>query len=145
MAYRVNKSKKRAKALANGYRSGLEDENSEHLKAHGVKFTFEKTKIKWVDPAKNRTYTPDFILENGIIVETKGRFVTKDRQKHIEVRKQYPDLDIRFVFSDSRNKINKGSKTSYADWCNKHGFSYADKFIPTEWFETEGSKTDDDK
>ena len=139
MAYKVNKSKKRSKAIENGYRSGLEDENSDYLKAKGVNFTFEKTKIKWVDPAKNRTYTPDFVLENGIIIETKGRFFPKDRQKHIEVKKQHPDLDIRFVFNYSRSKINKGSKTSYGDWCDKNGFLYADEFIPEEWIK-EGKK-----
>lgn len=30
-------------------------------------------------------------------------------------------------------KISKGSKTSYADFCNKNGFLYADKEIPDEW------------
>lgn len=49
------------------------------------------------------------------------------------IRKQYPLYDIRFVFSDSKAKISKGSKTTYGDWCNKHGFLYADKLIPEEW------------
>jgi len=140
MAYKVNKSKVRAIAISKGYRSGLEDDNSELLKKHGVGFTFEKTKIRWVDPAKNRTYTPDFVLENGIIVETKGWFETKDRHKHIQVKKQYPDLDIRFVFSNSKNKINKGSKTTYGMWCDKEGFLYADELIPEEWINEEKKK-----
>lgn len=137
MAYKVNKSSVRAKAIANGYRSGLEDRNVEHLNKNGVKYTYETTKIKWIDPAKNRTYTPDFVLENGIIVETKGRFFPKDRQKHVQVKKQHPDLDIRFVFQNSRDKINKGSKTTYGAWCDKNGFTYADKIIPVEWTEEE--------
>jgi len=37
------------------------------------------------------------------------------------------------VFSNSKAKINKGSKTSYGDWCNQHGFIYADKEIPEGW------------
>jgi len=48
--------------------------------------------------------------------------------------KEQTDFDIRFVFSSSKAKIRKGSKTSYADWCNKNGFLYADKLIPEEWF-----------
>ena len=54
-------------------------------------------------------------------------------KKHLLVKEQQPNLDIRFVFGNSKNKIYKGSKTSYADWCNKNGFMFADKIIPNEW------------
>ena len=73
------------------------------------------------------------MLPNGIIVETKGRFTPADRQKHLLVQKQFPELDIRFVFSNPNQKINKGSKTSYAMWCEKNGFLYAKGLIPKEW------------
>jgi len=115
-----------------GYRSGLEDRISEQLKSLSVPFKYEEFKIKY-EVNEVRTYTPDFELPNGIIVESKGRFVAADRKKHLLVRKQNPFLDIRFVFSNSKAKISKGSKTSYADWCDKHGFLYADKLIPEEW------------
>lgn len=119
-------------AIKNGYRSGLEDKISEDLKERRVKFEYETLKIKY-EVHENRTYTPDFILPNGVIIESKGRFTTEDRKKHLLVKKQHPELDIRFVFSNSRNKIRKGSKTSYADWCSKNGFMYTDKMIPDEW------------
>jgi hypothetical protein len=120
-------------AIKNGYRSGLEVKVSEQLTKAGVKFEYEKLKIKY-SVNEVRTYTPDFvILSNGIIVETKGRFVASDRKKHLLIQKQEPFLDIRFVFSNSKAKINKGSPTSYADWCDKYGFMWADKFIPEEW------------
>lgn len=116
-----------------GFRSGLEEKVGAQLDRLGIKAEYETTKIKYLKPAKTSTYTPDFVLPNGIIVETKGRFLTADRQKHLLVKQQYPELDIRFVFSNSRSKISKQSKTTYADWCNKHGFSYADETIPEEW------------
>lgn len=119
-------------ALKHGYRSGLEDKTAEDLTKRGVKFGYENRKIKY-EVHENRTYTPDFNLPNGIIVETKGRFTTVDRKKHLLIKKQHPDLDIRFVFSNSRGKLYKGSKSTYADWCDKHGFMYADKRIPDEW------------
>lgn len=119
-------------AIKHGYRSGLEDNISKDLKERGVKFEYETFKIKY-EVQENRTYTPDFILPNGIIIESKGRFTTTDRKKHLLVKKQHPNLDIRFVFSNSRGKLYKGSKTTYADWCEKHGFMYADKRIPDEW------------
>jgi hypothetical protein len=121
-------------AIKYGYRSGLEKKVQEDLKDRGVDYSYESLKIKWV-LHENKTYTPDFILPNGVIVETKGRFVPDDRKKHLRIKEQHPDLDIRFVFSNSRAKIRKGSKTSYADWCDKHGFVYADKRIPDEWLE----------
>ena len=128
----TTKSKIRQQAINNGYRSGLEDVISKDLKDRGVDFGYETVKINW-KLVENKTYTPDFILPNGIIIESKGRFVPEDRKKHLKVREQNPKLDIRFVFSNSRNKIRKGSKTTYAMWCEKNNFLYADKRIPDEW------------
>ena len=72
--------RQRFKGLEEGYRSGLEETTAKDLAKRGVKFTYEETKIKWVD-LKHRTYTPDFLLlNNGIIIETKGRFVSTDRR-----------------------------------------------------------------
>ena len=115
-----------------GYRSGLEVKVAKQLEQAGVKFEYETTKIKY-RVEEDRTYTPDYVLPNGIIVETKGRFVLEDRKKHLLVKFQHPSLDIRFVFTNSKSKIRKGSPTSYGDWCTKNGFVYADKLIPKEW------------
>jgi hypothetical protein len=68
-------------------------------------------------------------------VETKGRFLLADRQKHILVKRHNPTLDIRFVFSNSKARISKAIRTTYADWCNKNGFKFADKEIPQEWMD----------
>ena len=84
-------------------------------------------------PAKNHSYTPDFILPNGIIVETKGIFEAADRQKHLFVKKQYPHLEIRFVFTNPQNRLYKGSKTTYAMWCTKNSYKYAKGYIPDDW------------
>lgn len=116
-----------------GFRSGLEERVAEQLDQLGVEYTYEKVKLKYIRPASEHIYTPDFVLSNGIIVETKGRFLSVDRMKHLLVRKHNPDLDIRFVFSNSAAKISKGSRTTYAMWCNKYGYKYADKTIPVEW------------
>lgn len=126
------KLKVRQRALRAGYRSGLEQDTAKFLKKRGIGFTYEEMKIKWVDP-KTKTYTPDFVLDNGIIIETKGRFISPDRAKHLAVRDQYPELDIRFVFTNSKSKLYKGSKTTYGMWCNKYNFKYADRYIPEAW------------
>lgn len=115
------------------FRSGLEERNASHMEKHGVEFAFEEFHIKYVVPARDAKYHPDFVLKNGIIVETKGLWEAEDRQKHLLIRAQYPDLDIRLVFSSSKSKLYKGSPTSYGDWCEKHGIVYADKLIPVAW------------
>ena len=115
------------------FRSGLESKVSQQLEARGVKAEYEMWKIPYVVPASNHTYRPDFILPNGIIVETKGLWEADDRKKHLLIREQMPELDIRLVFSSSRSKLYKGSPTSYAEWCEKHGILFADKLIPVEW------------
>lgn len=117
-----------------GFRSGLEETVYKQIAKQGITPEYESFKIPYVIPASNHTYTPDFQLPNGIIIETKGRFVASDRKKHLLVKKQHPELDIRFVFQNAKGRINKGSKTTYADWCVKNGFLYADKEIPYEWF-----------
>ena len=124
-------------ARKKGYRSGLEDKVATYLTEHNVNFLYEKIKIEWEDLAY-RTYTPDFILYNGIIIETKGRFIASDRRKHLAIKKQHPDLDIRFIFTNSRNKLRKGAKSSYGEWCIKYGFRYFDRIIPEDWLREKG-------
>lgn len=111
----------------------MEERIASELAAKAVNFTFESEVIKYTKPERVSKYTPDFKLPNGIIVETKGRFVTADRQKHLLVKEQHPNIDIRFVFCNSRSRISKKSATTYAMWCEKHGFKYADKSIPDAW------------
>lgn len=116
-----------------GFRSGLEERVAEQLDQSGVSYTYEKVKLKYIRPASEHIYTPDFVLASGIIVETKGRFLLADRMKHLLVKKHNPELDIRFVFSNSNARISKASKTTYAMWCRKNGYKFADKTIPEEW------------
>ena len=116
-----------------GKRSGLETQVATQLDKAGVRYTYEKEVINYIKPLKPAKYTPDFVLSNGVIVETKGRFVTADRQKHKLIKEQHPTKDIRFVFSNPNAKIGKKSTTTYAMWCDKHGFKFAKGFIPKEW------------
>ena len=122
---------------ANRYRSGLERVVAEFLKQNKKNFRYEDLKIEWKD-LRYRTYTPDFILDNGIIVETKGIFDNEDRRKHLAVREQHPELDIRLVFSNANAKLYKGSKTTYAMWCDKNEFLYSHRVIPPDWLKEKG-------
>ena len=125
--------------IKHGYRSGLEEQFADECTSLGISYEYEKTKFPFTQPAKQRTYTPDFQLQkkNGekLIIETKGRLTLQDRQKMIWFKEQYPEMDIRFIFTNSKGKISKTSKTTYGMWCDQKGFPYADKFLPLEWIE----------
>jgi len=123
-------------AVKHGYRSGLEIKLQDFFKDNNIDAKYESFKIEWED-IRYRKYTPDFLLPNGIVIETKGLFTTEDRRKHLLVKKQHPEYDIRFVFENSKRRISKKSKTTYAMWCEKYGFLYADKVVPDNWLTEE--------
>lgn len=124
------------------FRSGLEDTLAEQIKKTVGTVNYENYDIGYTVPATQHCYTPDFVLPNGIIIESKGIFDATDRKKHLLIKEQYPCLDIRFVFSNPSLKIYKGSKTTCASWCEKYGFLYAGKTIPPAWFKEAPKHTD---
>ena len=121
------------------YRSGLELEAATFLKTRQKTVEYEKIKIEWED-LRYRTYTPDFELDNGIIIETKGLFSSTDRKKHVEIQRQHPKLDIRFVFSNAKQRLYKGAKARYWDWCDQKNFKWAHRVIPEGWLTEKGKR-----
>lgn len=116
-------------------RSGLEKKVLASLRERGVDYEYETIKVRFTPPSKPTYYTPDIVLPNGIMIECKGMFTSKDRTKHLNIKAAHPSLDIRFVFSRSSSPLYKGSDTTYAMWCEDHGIKYADKLIPQEWLD----------
>ena len=116
-----------------GYRSKLEVAVVECLKHHECSFEYEPVKVKFQRPTSNASYTPDFVLPNGIIIEAKGQFTPADRQKHLLLKIQHPDLDVRFVFSNPATKLNKKSATTYAIWCTRNGFLFSEAVPDPGW------------
>jgi len=100
-----------------------------------LKWMYEPEKLDWIPP--KRKYTPDFkvMRRDGsfFFVEYKGYLRPNDKTKMAAIRKQYPDLDIRFVFMKANKPSYKGSKTTYADWAEKNGYLWAEGTIPEEW------------
>jgi Phage endonuclease I len=119
-----------------GKRSGLEVQIASHLVASGVEFDEEKN-IEAViyRSRREKKYHPDFRLKNGIIIEAKGWFKGEDREKHLCIKYQRPELDIRFVFTNPKAKLGKGSQTTYGEWCVKYGFRFAKGTVPQEWID----------
>ncbi len=114
------------------FRSNYEKVVCNKLDEQNVPFQYETLNLHY-EVSEQRKYTPDVILPNGIILELKGRFSTADRKKMLLVIAQHPDKDIRMVFQRHTNKLFKGSKTTYSQWCDKNNIKWADKVVPIEW------------
>jgi hypothetical protein len=113
------------------FRSGLEEKVADLLVDLGVKYEYESTKVSYVI---SHHYTPDFVLPNGVWLETKGYWDSKDRKKIKSVIQQNPDIDLRMVFQAPYNTISKKSKTTYASWCEKNNIQWCSfSNIPITW------------
>ena len=119
-------------------KSGLEEVIYNFLTKEDVSFSYETLKIYFDQPTQKKTYTPDFPIKQSFIVEAKGAFNSADRKKHKLIKAQHPEYDIRFIFSNSKTRIGKKSKTTYGKWCDLFGFKYhcihsTNKKFPNNW------------
>ena len=113
------------------FRSGLEEKVADLLVDLGVKYEYESTKIPYVI---HFSYCPDFVLPNGVWLETKGYWDAADRRKIKAVKQQNPEIDLRMVFQAPYNTISKKSKTTYAKYCEKLGIPWTSwANIPLDW------------
>ena len=113
------------------FRSKLEERISNLFDELGVIYEYESSKVAYTI---QHHYVPDFILPNHIHLEAKGYWDAADRRKILAVKKDNPDLDLRMVFQAPYNKISKKSKTTYAQWCEKHDIPWcAFHTIPIDW------------
>lgn len=124
----ISKRRKRAKPR---YRSKLENTIAKLL-PEDVAQRYETHKITYL---VEHEYNPDWSVNDKLFIEAKGYFRASDRAKHLHLKQQHPEIEIVFIFGDANNKLNKNSKTTYADWCDKHGFRWTDlrQGIPKEW------------
>lgn len=126
-------AKRKKRSTKSKYRSGAEKTFADMLTKCRIKFEYEKEKISYVIEKK---YTPDFSPDKyPFHLEVKGYFRATDRQKHLAIKDQQPDVDVRFVFVRPENKIHPKSTTTYADWCDRHGFLWCklSDGLPKEW------------
>ena len=113
------------------FRSGLEERVADLLCNLGVSYEYESTKVPYVI---QHNYTPDFLLPNGVYLECKGYWDSEERRKIKAIKIQNPELDIRMVFQSPYNKIEKRSKTTYAQWCDRLEIPWCTfTDIPIDW------------
>ena len=116
----------------------MERDVADDLTGRDVGYGYEATRIKFTS---THSYVPDFVLPNGVLVEVKGWFKPSDRAKHLRIKEQHPDIDIRFVFSNARQKLSRNSITNYGQWCYRYGFIWAEKKIPQGWLNESSKRT----
>ena len=115
-----------------GFRSEFERGIALWLIKNNMSYEYETMYLEY--QPKIKRYTPDFYLsKQDIFVEAKGFWDLADRQKHLLVKEQNKKFDIRLLFVNARNKLNKSSKTTYGEWCDKHDILWAEKTIPKKW------------
>lgn len=129
--HRVKKTRKLAKiyAATMGYRSMSEVRFAARLNKLKVPFDYEKDKLTYQHAPQK--YTVDFTLKNKktdepIYIEYKGKLDAATRKKMRSIKRCNPDTDLRIVFEKPRNKIFKGSKTTYGEWATKVGYKWYD-------------------
>lgn len=125
-----------------GFRSKLEVVVNEQLVKAGMPFAYEGelNTIRYITPATKHRYLCDFLLGNGVMIESKGLFTAQDRKKHLYIKVQHPQLDVRFLFMNANNKLSKKSRTTYWMWAEKNGFKWCDKIIPKSWLQEKKPK-----
>lgn len=114
------------------YKSGFERSFAANLSSRKLKFTYETQQIPYT---LERTYNPDFILvDYPFVIECKGLLDRDSKAKMLAVKRQHPDIDIRFVFMRADKKI-PGTKQTHGEWATKNGFLWSEGTAPEEWFE----------
>jgi hypothetical protein len=105
-------------------RSKLELRFEDILKDFEVNYDYEVTKIPYTVPESKHTYTVDWTLVNGLLIETKGYLSDhRERYKYVLLKEQNPNLDLRFVF-DNPNKLCGGTKMTHGAWATKYNFKW---------------------
>lgn len=107
--------------MKKGFKSLLERDFSKALKAQGIKYKYEAHKIPYVRPS---TYTPDWEIKKDVFLETKGEFTAAQRNNLLAFLEQYPKIKIIMVFAQANNKLNRKSKMTYGEWCQRHNIEF---------------------
>ena len=87
------------------FKSGLEKKAWKILKKHIPRVKYEPDAIPYRQPAKERKYTPDFKVAQGVYIEAKGKLDLATRQKMVWFKDMHPRITIIFLFMNPDNKI----------------------------------------
>ena len=139
------------------YRSLFEEKIAKYLTDNKVKFTYEPFSYKYFtkvrgtscnkcgsdDVSKERWYTPDFVLTNGVIIEAKGNLKPGNRSAYLDVlntSELVNRANFRILFQRNNRfgatRKRTGDRNTYEGWADKNGIichTSALGHIPQEW------------
>lgn len=142
-------------------RSQLEADIVVDLQQRGISFVYEPGQIPF--PILTN-YTPDIVIppppmaggryimehvyanpQKYLIIEIKGRLDKASITRYLALKKQYPDLDLRFVLQKpdkplTRVRTKSGSRRNpwtHAQWCERNGFIWSTEILD-EWLKEKG-------
>lgn len=130
------KSKSRKDAVSAGFRSAFEQSTANQLKAAKIEFKYEPREhtIGYTLKANgicvdcgckaivtNHKYLPDFVINEKVIVETKGKWDAQDRKKAIEICNN-TDYTLVLLFQNPLQKITK--RVNYGKWCDLNNIKW---------------------
>lgn len=131
------------------YRSAFEERLAQQLEEAGVEFEYEKYTYTFDVPVgqrlvcdecggnsivREKRYTPDFFLPNGMVIEAKGKLLAEHRRVFEAFKLAFPEEDFRLIFMRD-NLLRKRGKHRYSDWARSAGIRYSIGRIDPEWLE----------
>lgn len=134
------------KKRKSGFRSGWEEQIARNLTEKGVGWEYEPEVLYYnkkilrgkclrcgaKEVVKVGQYRYDFRLDNGTLIEAKGRLTSADRTKLLAVRASNRDRLLVILFKTD-NKLGKNTTKRYSEWAGEHGWDYAVGAIPRRW------------
>ena len=129
-------NKRRENFKKGEFRSELERQVSVALREQGHDLSYEKDRF---DYFLKRFYTPDFRVKGekfDFFIEVKGWFPPDQRSKLLAVMVRHPMLPLFVALQKPHAKLNKNSKTSVCQWCEKHGIAWCPTPIPSDFLKS---------
>ena len=107
------------KSKLGNFRSEFERDVATQLQPFG--FSYEPYQVPY---RIERKYTPDFVYDyrgQTYLIECKGYFRAGDTQKYRSIANCLgSDQELIFVLMKPNQKVNKTTKLTMAQWCEKH-------------------------
>lgn len=95
------------------FRSTWEANYARYLNSIGTKWKYESVTYQL---GENKTYTPDFILEDGSHVEIKGWLMAKGAEKIRLFKEQYPQISLQIIGRPEYNALKKQYQFLIENW-----------------------------
>ena len=115
-----------------GFRSRLESKVEQALVELGLSPQYETDHFVYY---LKKRYKPDFKI-GDVYIEVKGYWPPPERTKFLAVVLNNPELRIFVALQHPGNRITKNSRTTYAEWCEKHGIAWCPIPIPQDFLQS---------